>query len=123
MYRRTLAESFRLALEGLKFVFKTERNMKIHCLAGALAIIFSFIFKINTIEFVFVVFSIVLVLIAETANTAFELLIDFVHGDKYHPNVKVLKDIVAGGVFIAALNAFTIGSFIFIPKIISLVYS
>lgn len=120
MYHRTIFESFKLALEGLKFIFTTERNMKIHCIFAVIAVICSFIFKISEIEFVFVVFAIALVLITEAANTAFELLLDFVHGDRYHPDVKLLKDIIAGGVLIAALNAFVIGIFIFVPKMLGM---
>lgn len=117
MYKRTLIQSFQLAWEGISFIFTSERNMKIHCIFAALAIICSFVFRITEIEFIFVIFSIALVFIAEAANTAFELLLDFVHGDRYHPDVKLLKDILAGAVLIAALNAFVIGIIIFIPKI------
>ena len=121
MYNRTIFQSFKLAWEGLWFVFKTERNMKLHCLMAAMAIICSLAFKISEIEFIFVIFSIALVFIAEAANTAFELLLDFVHGDKFHPDVKLLKDILASAVFIAALNAFVIGLIIFIPRIFHVV--
>lgn len=120
MYHRTLIQSFKLASAGLAFIFKTERNMKVHCVLAAMAIICAFIFRISGIEFIFVIFAIALVLIVEAANTAFELLLDFVHGDKYHPDVKLLKDIVAGGVLISAANAFVVGCIIFVPKIWSL---
>ena len=122
MYNRTIFQSFKSAWEGLWFVFKTERNMKLHCLMAAMAIICSLAFKISEIEFIFVIFSIALVFIAEAANTAFELLLDFIHGDKFHPDVKLLKDILAGGVFIAALNAFVVGLIIFIPRVIHGIY-
>ena len=121
MYKRTIFQSFQLAWEGIAYIFRTERNMKVHCLFAFIAIVCSFIFKINPIEFVFVIFSIALVLITEAANTAFELLLDFVHGDKYHPDIKILKDIAAGGVFIAALNAFVIGIIIFVPRFFGMV--
>jgi diacylglycerol kinase (ATP) len=117
MYSRTIFQSFKLAIGGLIFVITSERNMKIHLLFAFCALIASYVLKINHIEFVFVVFSIALVLITEAANTAFELLLDYVHGDRYHPDVKLLKDIAAGGVFVAALNAFVIGCVIFVPKI------
>lgn len=120
MYKRTLIQSFRLAFEGLQFVFKTERNMRVHCFFALAAVIICFLLHVSEIEFIFVVFAIALVMIAEAANTAFELLLDFVHGDKFHPNVKLLKDIAAGGVFIAALNAFVIGGMIFVPKLLNL---
>lgn len=120
MYKRTLFQSFKLAWEGISFIFRTERNMKIHCMFALMAVVCSFAFRVTAIEFIFVIFSIELVLITEAANTAFELLLDFVHGDRYHPDVKLLKDIIAGGVFIAATNAFVIGIIIFIPKILGL---
>ena len=121
MYNRTIFQSFRLALEGLLFIVRTERNMKIHLIFAFMAIVASLALKINEIEWIFVVFAIALVLITEAANTAFELLLDFVHGDSYHPNVKLLKDIAAGGVFVAALNAFIIGLIIFLPRIIVII--
>ncbi|MFH0877319.1 MAG: diacylglycerol kinase family protein [Candidatus Omnitrophota bacterium] len=121
MYKRTLFQSFKLAWGGIAFIFKTERNMKVHCIFAALAILCAFLFKIHPIEFIFIIFSIALVFIAEAANTAFEHLLDFVHGDTYHPNVKLLKDIAAGGVFIAALNAFLVGSIIFIPRFFGII--
>ena len=121
MYKRTIFQSFKLAWEGILYIFKTERNMKIHCILGLLAIILALIFRIHPIEFVFVIFAIALVLITESANTAFELLLDYVHGDKFHPDIKLLKDIAAGGVFIAALNAFVIGCIVFIPRFFGLI--
>jgi diacylglycerol kinase len=120
MYRRTLIQSFRLALEGILFVVRNERNMKIHLFFGAAAVALCLFLKVTPIEFIFIVFSVALVLIAETANTAFELLLDFVHGDRYHPDVKLLKDIVAGGVFIASINAFVIGVIVFGPRLLCL---
>lgn len=119
MYKRTLIQSFRLAFDGIKFVFQTERNMKIHCFFAVLAMLCSALFRVSAVEFIFVIFSVALVLIVEAANTAFELLLDFVHGDRYHPDVKLLKDIVAGGVFVAAANAFVIGLIIFVPKFVN----
>jgi undecaprenol kinase len=97
--------------------------MKVHCVFAALAVICSFVFRITEVEFIFVIFAIALVMIVEAANTAFELLLDFVHGDRFHPDVKLLKDIVAGGVLIAALNAFVVGIVIFIPKIFKVALS
>ncbi len=123
MYKRTFLDSFRLALRGLGFIIANERNMKVHLFFAFCALACALLFRITPIEFIFVVFAIALVLIAEAANTAFELLLDFLHGDGFHPNVKLLKDIVAGGVLIAAVNAFIIGTIIFIPRFINLAAS
>ncbi|MFA5038092.1 MAG: diacylglycerol kinase family protein [Candidatus Omnitrophota bacterium] len=120
MYRRTLFQSFKLALEGIRFMVRSEQNMRIHLFFAVFAVVLSLLLKISPLEFIFIIFAIVLVLITETANTAFELLLDFVHGDKYHPDVKLLKDIAAGGVFIAAVNAFIIGVVVFGPRLLGM---
>lgn len=120
MYIRSFLDSFKLAIHGIRFILANERNMKFHLFFALCALASSLFFHIHPIEFIFVVFAIALVLIAEAANTAFELLLDFVHGDEFHPDVKLLKDIAAGGVLIAAANAFVIGVVIFIPRYIAL---
>ncbi len=123
MYKRTFFDSFKFAIQGIRFIVANERNMKVHLFFALVALACAALFRITPIEFIFVVFAIALVLITEAANTAFELLLDFVHGDEFHPDVKLLKDIVAGGVFIAAANAFIIGIIIFIPRFIDLAAS
>lgn len=120
MYRRKLIQSFKLAVEGIGFTLHSEMNMRIHMFMAVMAVLLSLVLKISALEFIFVIFSIALVLITETANTAFELLLDFVHGDKFHPDVKLLKDIAAGGVFIAAVNSFIIGVVVFGPRLLGM---
>ena len=119
MYYRNIFQSFAFALHGLKFMFQTERNMRIHSFIALGVILASILLEVRHIELLFVCFSIALVFVAEAANTAFELLLDFVHGNKYHPNIKLLKDITAGGVLIAAMNALVIGIIIFGPKLLN----
>jgi diacylglycerol kinase len=52
-------------------------------------------------------------------NTALEKTIDFISVEK-HPQIKLIKDVAAGAVLIAAIAAVIVGCFIFIPKLISL---
>jgi len=121
MYSRNIVESFLLAFKGLKFMLLNERNMRIHSIIAIGVIIASLLLNISHIEMLFVCFSIALVFVSEAANTAFELLLDFIHGDEYHPDIKLLKDIAAGGVFISAINAAVIGVIIFGPKLLKLI--
>ncbi|MBA2124477.1 hypothetical protein B9J78_06070 [bacterium Unc6] len=46
-------------------------------------------------------------------NIAIELIINTVT-DKFRPVIKMIKDVVAGGVLISALNALLIGYIIFV---------
>jgi diacylglycerol kinase (ATP) len=60
-----------------------------------------------------------IVFLAEMFNTAIELIIDM-FTDKYHTLLKIIKDISAGVVLIASINALIIGYFIFLRKILNL---
>ncbi|MFM2326878.1 MAG: hypothetical protein RIR31_1080, partial [Bacteroidota bacterium] len=50
-------------------------------------------------------------------NTAIEKLCDIVHKD-FHPQIKIIKDMAAGAVLIAAISSLITGVIIFVPKII-----
>ena len=118
MYKRTFYQSVVEAIKGLKFVIQTERNMRVHLAIAVVVVLLSIILSLSKIEFALILFSIALVLVAETVNTAFELLLDYVNGAKYHDTIKMLKDIAAGGVLVAALNAVVVGVIIFGPKLV-----
>jgi diacylglycerol kinase (ATP) len=60
------------------------------------------------------VFSIGLVLVVESLNTAIEQLCDFIHPD-HHKKIGLIKDVAAGAVGMAALFAFIVAVFIFYP--------
>jgi diacylglycerol kinase len=55
-------------------------------------------------------------------NTAIEKLCDVVHKD-FHPQIKIIKDMAAGAVLIAAISSLITGVVIFVPKIIFFIKS
>ena len=91
--------------------------MRIHILIGASVIILAIILKASPLEMAILFLTIMFVLVSEMINTALELSLDFLNGKGYHPTVKVVKDVVAGGVFLAALNAIVVGLIIFLRHI------
>jgi len=115
MFRRSLIQSFRFAWRGLVFVFRNERNMRLHCAIAGIVVIFGTFMRISEVEWFFLLFAIAFVFIAETLNTAFELLLDYVNGKTRHTTVMMLKDIAAAGVLIASINALIVGCVIFFP--------
>lgn len=117
MFKRNLIQSFKHAIYGLKFVLRHERNMRTHCLAAALAVGLGAYLQISKIEWLFIIMSITIVFIAESINTAFELLLDYANRKKYHATVKIFKDIAAGGVLIAVTNSLIAACVIFIPRL------
>ncbi|MGX4685989.1 diacylglycerol kinase family protein [Vagococcus sp. JNUCC 83] len=115
---RCFLQSVVHALNGFKTVVKEERNMTYHLLLGSGAIILGLLCHLSLNEWVWLVFAIVLVLMAEMINTAFEVLVDLVTEKTYHPLAKKVKDMAAGMVLISAFFAVFVGSIVFLPKII-----
>lgn len=104
------------AINGLKEAFVRERNFRIHLTVALLVICFSFIFGLSTIEWMIILMMIHIVLIAELINSLFERIIDYIKPE-FHPQAKIIKDVSAAIVLIAAITSIIIGFIIFIPKV------
>jgi diacylglycerol kinase (ATP) len=112
-------KSFVYAWEGIVSFFRTEHNAQIHLAATVLLLVLSVTLGVNKWEAIAVVFSVAFVWIAEMFNTAIEKAMDFISVEK-HPQIKLIKDIAAGAVLIAAIASVIVGCFIFIPKLLVL---
>lgn len=112
-------KSFVYAWEGIVSFFRWEHNAQIHLAVTFLVLVLSVTLGLNKWEAIAVVFSIAIVWIAEMFNTAIEKTMDFISVEK-HPQIKLIKDIAAGAVLVAAIAAVIVGCFIFIPKLIVL---
>lgn len=113
---KNLLESFNRAIDGLVYCFRTQRNLRIHFLAAFLVLALSLGLHLTKTEFLFVVLAIVLVLVTETLNTALEAAIDL-FSPRYHPLAAVAKDVAAGAVLLAAVNALVTAYFVLFPKL------
>lgn len=109
-------KSFQYAVKGIRLLFQTEPNAKIHLAISILVISGGLFFSINITEWCLIILAIALVLCAEGMNTAIEYLTDLVSPD-IHPLAGKTKDVAAGAVLLAAVGAAIIGCIIFIPKI------
>lgn len=116
---RQRLRSFVYAFAGLRAVLRTEHNTWIHlaCTIGAASA--GLLLHIDALEWMALVIAFALVWMAEIFNTVFEKLADLYTTDQ-HPQIKLIKDMAAGAVLIAAVAAFIVGAIIFIPKIIAL---
>lgn len=112
-------ESFLCAINGLIYVFKTERNIRFHIILTVIVVFASLLFKLNIIEFSIILIMISIVLLLEILNSVIENIMDYLSLD-YNKNIKKIKDISAGAVLISAILSVIVGSLIFIPKIIDL---
>lgn len=90
--------------------------MKIHFAIALAVIIASLFFNLSRVELAILLITISFVLIAEMVNTAVEAAID-TFGTAFDPMAKIAKDVAAGAVLIAALNALVVAYLIFFDKL------
>ncbi len=117
--KRTFKGSVKNCLDGISYVTKNEKNFKREIALGIIALILSYILKIDKIEFIIILTMICLVLTAEIINTAIERTVDLVTKE-YHELARIAKDVSAGSVLVTSTFALIIGIIIFMPKIITL---
>jgi len=113
--RPSVIESFNYAIEGVIHVLRTQRNMRIHfaVAVGVLAVAASV--EVTKLELIALLLAIAFVLITEMLNTAIEGAIDATT-TSFDPMAKLAKDIAAGAVLIASVNAVAIGYLVFAGK-------
>src|SRR5438067_8910506 len=112
----SILESFNYSLEGIIHVLRTQRNMRIHFLVAAVVLVVAFASGVNEEELIALLLSIAFVLIAEMINTAIESAIDTAT-TSFDPHAKLAKDIAAGAVLIATVNAVAVGYIVFARKL------
>jgi len=111
-------QSFKNAIDGLFFAFKTQRNFKVHLVISFLVLIFSLWLSISLENFLFLLLAIFLGLTVEMANTAFEKTLDAVNGN-YDPKIKIAKDVAAGMMLLMAVGLGLIGLLILLPPFLA----
>lgn len=107
--------SFKYAFQGLKDLFTTQDNSKIHAIMAVLSLSLGFYFGLSATEWCLIIFAISSVLAAEAFNTGLEHLTDLVSPD-HHELAGRTKDVAAAGVLLTALGAALVGIVIFLPK-------
>ena len=112
----SIIESFNYAFEGIIHVLRTQRNMRIHFLVAVIVLVAALAINVNRLELIALLLAIAFVLIAEMLNTAIEGAID-VATTSFDPMAKLAKDIAAGAVLIASVNAVAIGYLVFAHRI------
>ncbi len=111
-----MIKRFRDAFNGIGILIRSERNFQIHLVAFVLAISAGFYFDIRLKEFGAILFVSAMVFSLEAINTAIEKLCDEVTEERKE-SIRIIKDIAAGAVLIAAIFALAIGILIFFPYV------
>lgn len=116
MKNKNLFDSFNNAIKGIIYAIKNERNMKIHILVSILVLFMSLFLDLTKLELIVIFFSIGMVITAELFNTAIEVIVDLITTG-YHPKIRIIKDVAAGGVLVASFISLIIGYFIFYDRV------
>lgn len=117
--RRRHRVSLSNAVEGLGTAFRTQPNFLYHSFFSLCVIVLGIIFKIDRVEWLVLVLTIVLGMVIEMANTAIESVVDLVT-DVWHEDAKVAKDVAAGMMLLFAYGAVLVALIIFLPYFVNL---
>lgn len=104
------------ALDGIIYAITTQSNIKKQLIIAVVVMLVSLFFDLSKAEFLCLMFTVVLIIVAEMINTAIETVVDL-YTDLYHPKAKIAKDVGAGAVVITAINAVIVAYFLFFEKI------
>ncbi|GAA4801196.1 hypothetical protein GCM10023231_32440 [Olivibacter ginsenosidimutans] len=109
--------ALRAAWQGISIAFKTEKNFRIHSFSAILVLIFGVWLNISSMEWLWILLSITLVMAAELLNTAIEAVTNLC-SPAYHELAKKAKDTAAAAVLVIAIFALICGMIIFLPKLV-----
>jgi undecaprenol kinase len=109
--------SLRNALIGIKTAFISQKNLQVQIIIGFFVIIIGIFLKVSIVEWLILLLTMLVVVIAEMFNTALEFTVDL-FSTKYSKQAKKAKDVSAAGVLITVFFAIIIGIIIFLPKLL-----
>jgi diacylglycerol kinase (ATP) len=108
----SIFESFNFAVEGIIHVLRTQRNMRVHFAIAIVVLVAAIWVGVSKLELIVLLLAIGFVFITEMINSALEQAID-VATTSFDPLAKLAKDVAAGAVLIATVNAVAIGYLVF----------
>lgn len=116
---RRLVKSIGAAVDGIGLVWRHEPNFRIHIFVFFLVLIAAYSLALPTLHIAMLCLTSSLVLILEVINTVFEHFLDSMK-PRLTMQVKEIKDLMAGAVFLSAVGAIFVGILLFFPPIMLL---
>jgi diacylglycerol kinase (ATP) len=114
---RSLIQAWR----GLRYAYKTQKHLQFHGLATVVVAGVAWWSKVTLTQWALLFFAIGSVFCAEVMNTALEIVVDMVQPN-FHPLAGMAKDVAAGAVLVASIQAIVIGLVVFFPKLLRLTH-
>ncbi|HHY37232.1 MAG TPA: diacylglycerol kinase family protein [Firmicutes bacterium] len=115
-----VCRSFSYALEGLRYAYRTQRNIRIHTAVAAATLAAAWAGKFSRGEIILLLLTITLVVGAELVNTAIEVTVDLITPE-YNRLARVAKNVAAAAVLVTAGNAVLVGILLFGPRLLTIV--
>ncbi len=109
-----LVRSFTHALKGIAFTLRSERNFQVEAAMTGVVFFLMFLLPLSHFENIVLVIAVTLVLAFELVNTAVERIMDILK-PRVHPYARVVKDVMAGAVFVVSFGALLLGVIVFSP--------
>ena len=119
LQNKNVWSSISVAINGLRILFSTQRNARVHACAGLLLIGTHWVLPMNSAEWGVLLLCIGLVICLETMNTAVEITVNLVTRER-HPLAGQAKDVAAGAVLLGVFVAIACWCVICVPKILYL---
>ena len=116
MRSRNIFESFRFAFSGLWYALRTQRNTRIHLTITAAVVVLGLFLDLSYVQWAVVTLTIGFVLVSEMLNTVAETLVDLI-SPGFHPLAKIVKDVTAGAVLLAAIVSIVVGLLVLGPPL------
>lgn len=116
---KKLMVSFTYAIEGVKYAFSHDQNLRIHFYVAALVIIASIFFRVNAFEMGILGVMILLVICTEMINSAIEQMVNLIINE-HRREAQIAKDVAAGMVLVASIGSVIVGILVFTPHILKL---
>ncbi len=113
---QSVFQSFNCAIQGFIYVLRTQRNMRVHFMVGAVFLLGGIYLNFTSVEMLLLCGAITFVLITEMFNTSVEHLVDLLSHSHHHLAL-VAKDVAAGAVFVASINAVIAGYLLFTKRL------
>ncbi len=119
--KQNFLQSMKHAVHGAEHVVRHERNARIHLVMAILAVALGVVLGLSAVQWIAVLFAIILVFLAEIFNTAIERTLDLIDIHE-NPHIKLIKDMTAGAVLVASVAAVVVAVAIFGPALERLVW-
>ena len=108
-------------MKNIKKFFEREQNLLIHITMTIIVTAFGVIFNLQLYEWLLVYLMVAFVITSELVNSSIESVVDL-YTKKFNPLAMIAKDVAAAVVLVSAFTALCVGIYIFMPKIMELVF-